>query len=130
MNAPYNRFPSVVLVFFLVANAVILWTANLLPFQDLPNHLAEATIFRYNRNAGEFINHFYTAVPGYYPNTFYPVFCSLFPSIETGNRIFYILSTTMLLSSVFLIIKELRGNLWYGLLSLLFVYNYNVSFGF
>lgn len=130
MNPAYKLHPLPVILFFFAANMVIIWTADLLPFQDLPNHLAEATVFKHNRESGHFLNQFYTAVPWYYPNTFYPVFCSLFEPVETGNRIFYILSSGMLVLSVYLIIKRLGGNLWYGALALLFVYNYNVTFGF
>ncbi len=102
---------------------------DLFPFVDLPNHLAEASIFKYHE-PGNLIGQYYTPTPWYFPNTFHTVFCSLFPSVEWGNKIFHILCIVTLQLSVFLVIKELHGNPWYGLLAILFTYNYNVSFGF
>jgi hypothetical protein len=129
MNPPYNRQAALIIFIFLVLNAILLLSVNLLPFQDLPNHLAEATIFKSNFQ-GSHLSEYYRSVPWYFPNTFHPVFCSLFSDIETGNKIFYVLYASTLLLSVFLIIRELNGNPWYGLLSLIFIYNYNVTFGF
>jgi hypothetical protein len=130
MHAPYNRQVFPVIALFLLANAIVIFSASLLPFQDLPNHLAEATIFKLNMQTNDFINSYYTAVPWYFPNTFHPVFCSLFPDVEFGNKVFYFMYTVLLLTSMYLIIKELKGNLWYSLITILFIYNYNVTFGF
>ena len=130
MNAPYNRQVLTVIIIFLVANAIVIFSARLLPFQDLPNHLAEATVFKLNMQTSDFLNGYYTSVPWYFPNTFHPVFCSLFPDVEFGNKVFYYMYIVLLLVSVYLIIRELNGNSWYALLTILFIYNYNVTFGF
>src|SRR5688500_5702766 len=130
MNAPYNRQVLTVIILFLVANAVVIFSSRLLPFQDLPNHLAEATVFKLNMQTNDFINEYYTSVPWYFPNTFHPVFCSLFPDVEFGNKVFYFMYMVLLLVSMYLTIRELKGNLWYSLLTILFIYNYNVTFGF
>jgi hypothetical protein len=79
---------------------------------------------------GNVVSQYYRPTPWYYPNTFHMVFCSLFPSVEVGNKVFHILCLALLPVSVFLVIKELGGNPWYGLLATLFTYNYNITFGF
>lgn len=118
-----------IIALFILFNAILLSSMHLLPFIDLPNHLAEATIFKYYE-PGNLISRYYQPAPWYFPNTFHTVFCSLFPDVEWGNTIFHILYIIALQVSVFLVIRELNGNPWYGLLSILFTYNYNLTFGF
>jgi hypothetical protein len=110
--------------------ALFIFWMPLLPFIDLPNHLAEATIYKFYNTEGNTISQYYEPTPWFYPNTFHTVFCSLFPSVEFGNKVFYILYIALLLFSVYLTIKQLKGNLWYGLFCVLFIFNYNVTFGF
>ncbi|MGZ3858437.1 MAG: hypothetical protein ACXVMS_02825 [Flavisolibacter sp.] len=116
------------LAFFVLFYLVLFGTSSLLPFTDLPNHLVEATIFKYGKDP--LIGQYYQSVPGFYPNTFHTVFCSLFPSVEWGNRIFYGCYALMLPVSVCLVIRQLGGQVWYGLLSFLFIFNYNATWGF
>lgn len=127
--SPHHQVMIIVWI-FIVINAVFLFSVPLLPFIDLPNHLAEATIFKYHGTPGNQLSQFYTPAPWYFPNTFHTVFCSLFPSVEVGNVVFHILCLALLPVSLYLVIRELNGNLWYGLLGLLFSYNYNVTYGF
>jgi hypothetical protein len=115
---------------FTLLQAILILNSNLLPFQDLPNHLAEAAIYKYTLQGDTFISQYYQLVPWYYPNSFYLVFCNVFSSVELANKFFYILVAGALPFSIYLIIKELKGNCWYGLISVLFTYNYNVSYGF
>jgi len=129
MNRNY-RIVFWVLLTFLAANAILLFSVRLLPFVDLPNHLAEATIYKFREHAGNNLAAYYRAVPWYFPNTFYPEFCSLFPDVEIGNKCYYLLAFSLLQVTVYLIIRELGGNPWYGLLAVLMTYNYNVSYGF
>jgi hypothetical protein len=117
------------LLLFIIINAIFLAGMRLLPFIDLPNHLAEATIYK-QYEPGNLISQFYKPTPWYFPNSFHTVFCSLFPSVEFGNKVFHILCILFLQGSVFLAIKQLRGNQWYGLLALVFTYNYNLTYGF
>lgn len=119
---------TLVLVFLLV-NVILIASARLLPFIDLPNHLAEATIYKFYE-PGNLLAMYYKPTPWYFPNSFHTVFCSLFDSVEVGNKVFHILYIILLQLSVFLVVKELNGNLWYGSLAILFTYNYNVTFGF
>ena len=120
---------SILILVFITFNIVLLASARLLPFIDLPNHLAEATIYQFYE-PGNLLAHYYRPTPWYFPNTFHTIFCSVFPSVEVGNKVFHVLYIILLQGSVFLVIKQLRGNAWYGALAILFTFNYNVSFGF
>lgn len=128
-TSSYRNVNYLVLAFILI-NAVFLFNTRLLPFIDLPNHLGEAAIYKYYGEPGNVIAQYYQPTPWYFPNTFHTVFCSLFSTVETGNRIFHIVYVILLQLSLFLIIRQLKGNPWYGLLGILFTYNYNVTFGF
>ncbi len=124
--------PAFWLGIFAIVNAVIIIWSPLLPFIDLPNHLAEATIYRYYGEPGNLFSTYYQLVPWYFPNQFHIWFCSLsiFPTVEIGNKAFYVLYTTLLPLSVYLIVRELKGNLWISLLSFTLVFGYNVTYGF
>ena len=113
-------------------HVVLLLSARLYPFTDIPDHLAAATIVRH---AGEPSNHFaeYYRVDMFMkPNTFHLAFSSLaiFPSVELANRIFFALYAALLPLSVLAAIRKLGGNPWFAFLSFLLVYNYSVSWGF
>jgi hypothetical protein len=130
LNASSYRTVNNLLLAFILINAVFLFSIPLLPFIDLPNHLSEAAIYKYHDEPGNVISQYYQPTPWYFPNTFHTVFCSLFPTVEAGNKVFHILYIILLQVSLFLIIRQLKGNPWYGLLGILFTYNYNVTFGF
>jgi hypothetical protein len=123
-----GRAVKTAIIAFLFVHALVIFIFPLLPFIDLPNHLAEATIYKYGNDPG--LREFYQPTPWWYPNTFHAVFCSLFPDVEMGNRIFHMLCIVLLLGGVWLVINELGGNPWYGLLASLFTYNYNFTYGF
>lgn len=124
--------PAFWLGIFALVNAVIIIWSPLLPFIDLPNHLAEATIYRYYGEPGNSFSTYYQLVPWYFPNQFHIWFCSLsiFPTVEIGNKAFYVLYTTLLPLSIYLIVRALKGNLWISLLSFTLVFGYNVTYGF
>jgi hypothetical protein len=124
------RNVKIIIALFVLVNAVFLFSMPLLPFIDLPNHLAEATIYRYYGEAGNSLSSYYKPTPWYFPNTFHTVFCSLFPDVEIGNKVFHILCIFLLQVSLFVVIRQLNGNPWYGLLGTLFTYNYNFTYGF
>lgn len=119
-----------VLFAFVGLNALVVAAMPLLPFIDLPNHLAEAIVYQSPQHPENLLAAFYQPVPWYFPNSFHAVFCALFPSVEWGNKVFHILYLVLLHGSVFLVIRELNGNAWYGLLAILFTYNYNLTYGF
>lgn len=125
-----RRQVLVLVIAFVLLNAIFLLWMPLLPFIDLPNHLAESTIFKFHGHAGNIFSRYYQPEPWYYPNTFHTFFCSLFPSVELGNKIFHILYIALLQVAIFLVARQLNGNPWYGLLGVLFTYNYNVTYGF
>lgn len=127
-NHPRRNIAILVLGFIFI-NIIFISGIRLLPFIDLPNHLAEATIYRYFEPGNHFAK-YYQPTPWFFPNTFHTIFCSLFPSVESGNKVFHILYIILLQLSVFLVIRELKGNAWYGVLAIVFTYNYNVTFGF
>lgn len=60
------------------------------------------------------------------------VFTSLkiFPSVEFGNKVFYIIYIIIFPLSSLLFINYIGGNKWFSLLSFLFIYNHNVHWGF
>lgn len=122
--------PGRALLGFLLLSSAIVVFFPLLPFIDLPNHLAEATIYKSKGDNGTLLTTYFETVPWYYPNTFHAVFCSLFPSVEFGNRVFHVLYVIALHGSLFLVIRELKGNLWVGLAAIPFTFNYNVTYGF
>lgn len=124
-----NR-PSFFLFVFILATALIVICNSLLPFVDLPSHLAEATIYKYYHDSDNLFSKYYQLTPWYFPNTFYLVFTSVFPSVEIGDKLFFISYVILMPTATFLIIRELNGNLWYGLLSFLLIFNYNVTYGF
>jgi hypothetical protein len=124
------RDVKIIIALFVLVNAVFLFSMPLLPFIDLPNHLAEATIYRYYGEDGNVLADYYKPTPWYFPNTFHTVVCSLFPDVEIGNKIFHVLCILLLQVSMFIVIRQLNGNVWYGLLATLFTYNYNFTYGF
>jgi hypothetical protein len=125
-----QRNVKIIIALFILANAIFLFSMPLLPFIDLPNHLAEATIYRYYGEEGNILDKYYKPTPWYFPNTFHTVFCSLFSSVEFGNKVFHILCIILLQVSMFVVVRQLNGNIWYGLLGTLFTYNYNLTYGF
>lgn len=124
------RNVKIFIALFVLINAVFLFSMPLLPFIDLPNHLAEATIYRYYGEEGNVLLKYYKPTPWYFPNTFHTVFCSWFPNVEIGNKVFHVLCILLLQVSMFMVIRQLNGNVWYGLLGALFTYNYNLTYGF
>ncbi|MEW6112250.1 MAG: hypothetical protein AB1664_08985 [Thermodesulfobacteriota bacterium] len=117
----------------LAAHLWLLWSSRLLPFIDLPDHLATATILRhYGEPTNQFAEYYSISSFFWKPNLFHILFCSssLFPSVEFANKIFYSIYVILLPLSVLLLIRTFQGNPWYSLLSFLLMYNLSVSWGF
>lgn len=126
-----KAFPIIFLMFILL-HLFMMGGLRIFPFLDVPNHLASASIYRYY---GEPTNSFFEnfAVSMYVrPNIFHFLLCAqdVFPDVETANRFFYCLYVLLLPLSVLLLIRKLGGNPWAALMSFLFIYNFNVSYGF
>lgn len=117
---------------FIALHLSLIGTLRIYPFFDLPNHLALATIYRfYGETTNQFAQYFSLDLfPK--PNVFHLLFCGsrIFPTVEFGNKLFYLLYVFLFPLSTFLIIKKLRGNPWFSLLSFLLLYNINVCHGF
>lgn len=124
------KISAIGLMFVLLVACYVGFFLNqtIFPFVDLPNHLAEAAIYKLS-DSGIF-NNFYHVSDGIEPNSLHYVFTSLFDDIEKGNKLYYAFYVILLPALSFLLIKRLGGNWEFALLSLLLIFNYNVSFGF
>jgi len=131
LYASHGAFPLIFIIFVLLY-AGIIWKPRIYPFTDVPNHLGIATIYRHYGEEDNHFKQFYTINPAFKPNTFHIFFCSMeiFPSVEYGNKVFFCLYAVLLPFSVLGVIKKYGGNPWFSLLSFLFLFNYNVSYGF
>ena len=91
-----------------------------------------ATIYRYYGEPGNHFADYYLIDTVLKPNVFHLFFCGskLFPSVEFANKLFYCLYVILFPTAVLLVLRRLGGNSWFGLLSFLYIYNYNVTFGF
>lgn len=129
---PDEKVFYAVFVALLCLHVILIVTARLYPFIDLPNHLTEATIYRHFEDGSNRFSSYFTLDLFLKPNIFHMLFCSLpvFGSVEIANRIFFCLYAVLLPVSVLLLIVKLDGNRWFSLLSLLLLYNINVSWGF
>jgi hypothetical protein len=125
------------LFYFIFSSFIILhlyWILSLriLPFIDLPFHLAASTIFRYLNDTNYCFSDYYTIPTMIKSNIFHMVFTSLkiFPDVEFGNKVFYIIYIIIFPLSSLFFVKYIDGNKWFSLLSFLFIYNHNVHWGF
>jgi hypothetical protein len=129
-----HRSKSFVFVFLILVGAhlVLIGMMDIYPFGDLPFHLAAATIHRYYDDPGNIFDQYYAVDLSLQPNVFHFLFCSLdiFPSVETANKIFYMLYVVLLPVTVLLVIKELDGDVRFSLLAFTMLYSYSVSRGF
>ncbi len=112
----------------LVAYVLLVAGQRLYPFVDLPFHLAEAVIFKLSETP--VFSKFYAVREGIDPNSFHYLFCSLFENVETGNRYYYMVYAAVLPLVTCLVIFQQGGNWKFSFLSFLFIFNYNVTFGF
>ncbi len=117
---------------FTIANLYWVFATPLLPFVDLPFHLAESFVVKHFGNAGYLFERYYSIPTFIKSNTFHTFFCAsgLFGDVETANKIYYALYVILLPVSVMYILRLLGGNIYYSLLSFLFTINYSVHWGF
>ncbi|WP_022821711.1 hypothetical protein [Hymenobacter norwichensis] len=122
----------VLFILLLVAHACIVLSIHYFPFADVPNHLAEATVYKLYNSASNDFSKYYELNYFMYPNTFHLLFFSLpvFSGVEIANKIFHLLIITSLPLLVLLIIAELKGNKWFAVASFILVYGFNLTFGF
>lgn len=126
-----NRF-ILIFCFFLVLHSILMLNLRLFPFVDLPNHLSVASIYKHYGEETNRLDEFYSVDLSFHPNIFHPLFCSLpiFPSVEFGNKLYYLLYVILLPLSIYVTITKLKGDKWVSLLSFLFLYNFNTHWGF
>ena len=121
------------LVFFgLILLHLVLFNAQrLYPFADLPHHLAEATIYRYAGQGDNQLAHYYPFDLAPYANAFHILFMAnpLFASVEIGAKIFHSIYLLLLPLSIWLLIRELEGDIWFSLMAFLYLYNYDFCWG-
>lgn len=122
-------------IVFTVVLAMHLYTIGaqrLYPFLDMPNHLALASIYESYGESDNRFESFFSLKMFPRPNVVHTVFCGspLFPDVEIANKVFYLIYAVLFVSAVILLIARCGGNVWYGLLAFLFLYNINVCYGF
>jgi hypothetical protein len=124
---------SLTLIFiFSAINIFWVYSLPVLPFVDLPFHLAESVIIKNFDNPALLFSRFFAIPTLIKSNIFYMYFCSLsiFPDVESASRVFYSLYILIFPLSVFVLIRTLKGNTAFSLLSFLFLINHNVHWGF
>lgn len=121
-----------VFAFFIFLHIYWIIALRILPFIDLPFHLAASTIYKHLSDGGYCFSDYYTIPTMLKSNIFHMVFTSMniFPSVELGNKVFYIIYIIIFPLSSLIFIKYTGGNKWFSLLSFLFIYNHNVHWGF
>ncbi len=103
------------------------------PFVDLPFHLAAATIRRfYDAPHTAFRDYFIVERLFPEPNVLHLLITSsrIFPSVDAANHVVlaaYVAAIPLLVRAI---IRRVGGNVWFALLAFLFLYNYNLMWGF
>ena len=95
---------------------VLMWSARLYPFTDVPNHLGLATVYRHYGEPSNHFNELYALNLSLKPNTLHLYFVSLriFPSVEFGNKVFYCLYVIVFPLSMLFAIRRFGGNPWFA----------------
>lgn len=121
----------VVFVLLVLLHVMLMSSARLYPFIDLPNHLAAATILRYSGDDNLF-REYYHVRPLIGPNVLHLVFTALplFPSVEFANKLFYMIYAALFPLSLYLLIRRVGGNVWFSLLAFPLMYHFCVQYGF
>lgn len=128
-----NRWFFALFSMFVGLHSFLLSSQRLYPFVDLPNHLAASTIVRYyNDPTNKFDQYFNLDNGVYQPNTFHLNICGLklFTNVEASNRVLLCLYLLGLPLVTMLIINKVGGNRWFSLLAFLFLYNFDMQWGF
>jgi len=128
----WSRLFLIVLALFTVLYVGHIVALDVLPMIDLPYHLAAATIYRDRDAPGNNLAEYYSVDVFPNPNISHLVFCGaeVFSSVETANKVYLCLYVVLLPLSVLLLIRKLRGDPWFTLLSFTVLYQYSFSWGF
>ena len=123
--------PYAVVFLLIGVNWAALMPLSIFPFIDLPNHLAEATVHKYAETPGSPLTKFFRdEVSPFKPNVAHIVFCSMFPSVELGNRLFYALYIAAVPLLMALLIRASGGDDWMAILSFTLLWSHSVIWGF
>jgi hypothetical protein len=123
--------PHLILAGLLALPAFWVVRLEVFPFTDLPNHLAAATIYRHlDDPATQFAEYYASDVSLLKPNIAHILFCSAFPSVEAGNRVWLLLMLATLGVSMTLLFRVTKANPALLPLTVLLVFNANLSWGF
>jgi hypothetical protein len=127
-----KKYGIILIIFFICVNLYWVFATPLLPFIDLPFHLAESFVVKYFSKEGYLFSTYYSIPTFLKSNTFHTFFCAsgIFPDVETGNKIYYALYVILFPASVYFLIRTLKGKGYYALLSFLLIINHNVHWGF
>lgn len=117
---------------FVFLHLVWLFSLPILPFVDLPFHLAEVEVFKNFYNTEYLFSNYFSIPSTIKSNSIYIYFCTfnIFANVETANKLFYALYILLFPFSVWSFIKTINGNSYYSILSFLFLINHNVHWGF
>ena len=123
--------PALLLVALLVVPAWWFISLEVFPFTDLPNHLAAATIYRHLDDPATRFAEFYSShVSLFKPNIAHILFCSVFPSVELGNRVWLLSMLVLLGGATVLFFRTTRAHPALMPLAVLLVCNANLLWGF
>ena len=123
--------PLVILLLLSVFNVLVLQMLKEYPFTDLPNHLAEATIYKFSSDSSDLLTKFFRCeIELWKPNIGHLMLYSLFPTAEGANAVCYSLYMISVPLLIAVLIRLCRGDLWFSILSCLTLYNFNACWGF
>lgn len=133
IDARSQQLLTLLLVLGVAMAMIPLWVPRLLPLLDLPNHLAAITIWNNYHSPEWGFQRFYDLstplVPywGYY----FPVHAlSWIFSVETSNKIFLSIYAASVPLSMLVAARQFGRDPWVSILSLPFIFNYNLMYGF
>jgi len=130
---PHRALFWILFVLLILLHACIILGAEFFPFVDLPVHLAFSTQYRCLQDPGHLYQDYYfpDRLIGR-PNVFYTFFCAqpVFGSVMLAHKIFMLFYIILLPLSVWALVRSLGGDAWYSLFSFLYLYNYNLMYGF
>ena len=126
-----NVTPLAILLLLSVSNVVVLQMLKEYPFTDLPNHLAEATIYKSSSDPTSLLTKFFRCeIAVWKPNIGHVMLYSLFPTVEGANAVCYSLYMISIPLLIAVLIRLCRGDLWFSIMSCLTLYNFSACWGF
>jgi len=123
--------PAIALGLALGLSLAPLFFLRTLPFTDLPNHLAEATIFKFRGDPTGTLTPYFTSVVSWYqPAVAHSVIASWFPSVEVGDRVLWIVYVLAVPLLVARIARQCGGDGAASALAVLLLWNHVTLWGF